>query len=224
MNIINLKNISKNYGKGDGLTKALKNINLEIEKGDMVAILGKSGSGKSTLLNILACMDVQTTGEFFLENSKVNFCNYKETAKIRNKKIGLVFQSFNLIPDITVEENIMLPINYSKYKKKFYKNTLNTLLRELNIEKLKNKIADNLSGGEKQRVAIARALINNPDIILADEPTGALDETHSKMVIDILKRINDQGHTVIIVTHDNQIANECKRTIVLEDGLIKHKT
>lgn len=224
MNIINLKDISKDYGKGDGLTKALKNINLKIEKGDMVAILGKSGSGKSTLLNILACMDIPTTGEFFLENSKVNFHNYKETAKIRNKKIGLVFQSFNLISDITVEENIMLPINYSKDKKKFQKNILNTLLLELNIEKLKNKVADNLSGGEKQRVAIARALINNPDIILADEPTGALDETHSKMVINILKRINDQGHTVIIVTHDNQIANECKRTIVLEDGLVKYET
>ncbi|EPZ1654443.1 MAG: ABC transporter ATP-binding protein [Dermabacter sp.] len=220
MSIIKLREICKEYGKGDGITKALKNINIEIEPGEMIAILGKSGSGKSTLLNILSCIDIPNSGEYYLEGNKVNFNNNKETAQIRNSKIGLVFQNFNLIADLTVKENVLLPISYSKNKKNFSKEVLIDLLENLEIDNLYNKRIDNLSGGEKQRVAIVRALINNPKIILADEPTGALDSENSKKVISMFKRINEKGYTVIIVTHDKEIAKECKRNIIIENGMI----
>lgn len=220
MSIIKLRNICKEYGEGNGITKALKNINIEIEYGEMIAILGKSGSGKSTLLNILSCIDAPNSGEYYLEDNKVNFKNNKETAEIRNSKIGLIFQNFNLISDLTVKENILLPVTYSKNKKNFSKEALINLLKNLEIDNLYNKRIDNLSGGEKQRVAIVRALINKPSIILADEPTGALDSENSKKVMNMFKQINERGYTVIIVTHDKEIAKSCKRNVIIENGMI----
>lgn len=220
MDLINLKNISKTYGKNDARVEALKEINLTVASGEMLCIMGASGSGKSTLLNIIGCLDKTSSGEYFLKQENINKYSTKGLAKIRNKTFGFVVQYFGLLDDYTVYENIQIPLEYSKTPRKKRKILIENMLDKLKIKDKSNKTPTELSGGQNQRVAIARALINNPDIILADEPTGALDRKTSEEVMDIFKKLNEDGKTIIIVTHDEKIASKCRRIVTLDDGKI----
>ncbi|MGL5650040.1 MAG: ABC transporter ATP-binding protein [Clostridium sp.] len=221
MEIIKLVNINKIYGKGtDAETVALKEVNLTIEEGDFIAIIGPSGSGKSTLLNLLGCIDNPSSGSYFLKGKDVSSLKGKELAKIRNEEFGFIFQNFNLLYDYNLIDNVALPLEYSK--KKVSKITAATdMLKSLGLLAHKLKTPKELSGGQKQRVAIGRALINEPQIILADEPTGALDQKTGVEVLEMLKNINEDGKTVIIITHDINIAKQCKKMIKIEDGLLE---
>ncbi|GBU11161.1 ABC transporter ATP-binding protein [Erysipelotrichaceae bacterium] len=198
----------------------LKNINLKIVKGEMVAITGPSGSGKTTVLNILGALDALTSGEFFYDGQNIAIYKEKKRALLRNSSFGFIVQNFALLHDYTVFENVEMPLRFARKKKKAREKNVEAILRELEIIGHKNKMPYELSGGQQQRVAIARALINNPDVILADEPTGALDIATGQKVIALLLEANKNGKTVIIVTHDENIARRCKRRIYLEDGKI----
>lgn len=222
MSVYKLESISKTYDPGKpNACRALNDINLEIDEGDLVSIIGESGSGKSTLLHILGCLDKPTSGNLYIDGDKIRFKNTKSIAAIRNSKIGFVLQDFGLILRESVLENVSVPLLFdggspSKIKKR----ALDTL-DLLGIKNLANKKANRLSGGQKQRAAIARALVNDPDIILADEPTGSLDSKTSSEIMKILIDLNNKGKTVIIVTHDKNIALQCKRIIEISDGRIK---
>ncbi len=219
MSVLNLKNIGKIYNKGKpNACEALKNVDLEIERGDLMAIIGESGSGKSTLLHILGCLDSPTSGELYFGENKVNFKNAKKLANYRGSKIGFVLQDFGLILGETALENVCVPLLFSKTPFSKMKKQARDSLNLLGIGKLAGKRVDQLSGGQKQRVAIARALVNDPDMILADEPTGALDSKTSSEIVSILLDLNSQGKTVIIVTHDPKIAALCRRVVTIEDG------
>ncbi|MCI6504861.1 MAG: ABC transporter ATP-binding protein [Ruminococcus sp.] len=223
MKILELKNITKIYGKGDSETKALDGVDLTIEKGDFCAIMGPSGSGKSTLLNILGCMDTPTSGEYILKGQDVSKMKNKQLSKLRNQVISFVFQYFALMDEYTVLDNIMLPLNCQKYPYKEKKDRVNYYMKRLGIEKYAKKKPTQLSGGQQQRVAIARALVSNADIILADEPTGALDSTTGEELMELLQEINDSGKTLILVTHNEKVAEKCNYVIYIEDGKIVDK-
>lgn len=223
MSFIKLENIKKVYGKEDARVEALRNINLCIEKGEMVAIMGPSGSGKSTLLNILGFLDKPSEGKYFFEDKSTESLKDKELAKYRNSKIGFVVQNFALIEDYTVYQNISVPLEYAGLKKKERKERINRLLSRLNLIEKSKKIPSELSGGQNQRVAIARALVNDPEVILADEPTGALDRNTGKEVIDIFRELNKEGKTIIIITHDEKVGEMCNRIIYIEDGINKER-
>lgn len=227
MSQIVLQDITKKYITYGNVTVALDNVLLEIEQGEMVAVMGPSGSGKTTMLNILGCLDNPTCGEYDLKGSKVGKLNPDDLARIRNQNIGFVFQQFALIDNYTVEENLELPLIYrnkhnrkNKLSKKEISNKIYEVLKSLGIEGHRSKYPSQLSGGQQQRVAIARALLNEPDIIIADEPTGALDQKTGIEVMNLLIDINKKGKTVIIVTHDEKVANYCKRRIDILDGKI----
>jgi len=221
MSIIDLRNINKIYNEKKAGTIALKNINLKIERGDFVAIMGSSGSGKSTLLNIIGCMDIPTEGEYYLDDRLVTKLSNKELSRIRNLKLSFIFQNFALMKNYNVYDNVELPLIYRNISNKEKKNKVITYLRKLGIEdKIKSKPME-LSGGQQQRVAIARALVSNADIILADEPTGALDSKSGKDLMELITDINKQGKTIVIVTHDEKIASYCNKRIIIEDGNIK---
>lgn len=227
MSQIVLQDITKKYVTYGNVTVALDNVLLEIEQGEMVAVMGPSGSGKTTMLNILGCLDNPTCGEYDLKGSKVGKLNPDDLARIRNQNIGFVFQQFALIDNYTVEENLELPLIYrnkhnrkNKLSKKEISNKIYEVLKSLGIEGHRSKYPSQLSGGQQQRVAIARALLNEPDIIIADEPTGALDQKTGIEVMNLLIDINKKGKTVIIVTHDEKVANYCKRRIDILDGKI----
>jgi putative ABC transport system ATP-binding protein len=221
MELIKMKSIERFYGTGENKVNALRGLDLSINNGELVAIVGPSGSGKTTLLNILGCLDSPNKGEYFINNIDVSNLNQKELANIRNSRFGFVVQNFALLDDYTVYENIKIPLDYSNIKIKDKKEKIINVLKKLNIEDKINRYPTELSGGQCQRVAIARALVNNPDIILADEPTGALDREMGQQVIDIFKEINNDNKTIIIVTHDSNIASQCDRIITIEDGRIK---
>lgn len=220
MEVLRLNNISKIYGKKELEFYALKDISLTINEGDFIAIMGTSGSGKSTLLNIIGCLDKATKGEIFINGEKIV---EKKLELIRNKTFGFVFQNFSLIDDYTVEENIVIPLEYSILKKKEKRELVMNKLKMFGLEDKLKCIPSELSGGECQRVAIARALINNPEIILADEPTGSLDSKNSQNLIEIFKKLNKDGKTIVLVTHDKKIAEQCKKIIYIEDGIIVSK-
>ncbi|MGL4774744.1 MAG: ABC transporter ATP-binding protein [Clostridium sp.] len=220
MGIINLKNISKKFGGKDTEVTALRGVDLEINEGEIVAIVGASGSGKSTLLNIIGTLDKQTIGEYFLDNEELRELNKYDLAKLRNKKFGFVVQHFALINDYTVYENVEIPLEYGKVKGGERRKRIETVLDKLDIKDKINKKPSQLSGGQCQRVAIARAIVNDPQIILADEPTGALDKKNGEQVMRIFKELNQEGKTIIIVTHDVSIAEQCNRIIRIEDGMI----
>lgn len=219
MKILEVKNLCKTYGKGDTRVKALDNVSFSVEKGEFIAIVGPSGSGKSTLLHILGGVDVPTSGNVIIDKTDISQLNETALAIFRRRQIGLVYQFYNLIPILTVEENLTLPLLLDG--KKPDAKTVGNLVNQLGLEQRLNHLPNQLSGGQQQRVSIGRALINNPALLLADEPTGNLDSENSREIISLLRRFNKQSNqTVIIITHDERIALSADRVIAIEDGKI----
>ncbi len=218
--IIHLEDINKSYYLGKQELQVLKGINIDIYKNEYVALMGPSGSGKSTLMNILGCLDSPTSGKYILNGKDVSGMPDNDLAEVRNKEIGFVFQQFNLLPRLTAIENVALPLIYSGIEKKERLERAMEVLTKVRLDDRSHHKPNELSGGQCQRVAIARALINNPSIILADEPTGNLDSKTSYEIMDILTKIHNDGNTVILVTHEEDIANYAKRVVRLKDGII----
>ena len=219
--MIKLNNITKIYNpKKSNEFEALHDVSCEIDDGELVAVIGKSGAGKSTLLHILACIDNYQEGEYSIDGTLVKNLSERQYAKIRNEKIGMVMQDFALVEDFTALENVMIPLNFSKKRIKNKKKKALNALKSVGIAELAKKPCNKLSGGQKQRVAIARAIVNEPSMILADEPTGALDSKTSAEIMELFLSLNDQGRTVIIVTHYQKIAEQCDRIIEISDGKI----
>ena len=219
--MVKLVNIKKvyNIGKSNEF-EALKGVSCEIKDGELVAVIGKSGAGKSTMLHILACIDSYQDGEYTIDGETVKKLSEKEYARIRNEKIGMVMQDFALVEDFTALENVMIPLSFSKKKIPNKKEKALAALKAVGVEDLAKKPCNKLSGGQKQRVAIARAIVNEPSMILADEPTGALDSKTGAEIMELFKQLHQQGRTVIIVTHDPKIAEQCEKVIEISDGEI----
>lgn len=219
MKILEVKNLSKIYGKGDTLVKALDNVSFSVEQGEFVAIIGPSGSGKSTLLHILGGVDTATSGKVIINDTDISKLDETALAIFRRRQIGLVYQFYNLIPILTVEENLTLPLLLDGRKPD--KNLIGSLVDKLGLAHRLNHLPNQLSGGQQQRVSIGRALVNNPALMLADEPTGNLDSENSKEIISLLRKFNKENNqTVIIITHDEKIAMSADRVISIEDGKI----
>lgn len=219
MSLIEVKNLDKTYYSGEIETPAVKGVSFNINKGEFVAIMGPSGSGKSTLMHILGLLDKATSGEYFFDDQNAKYLNDNELAFLRNEKMGFVFQAFNLLPRTTVLDNVKLPLTYSK-KEFDHNEKAKKALADVELSNRLDYYTNEISGGEKQRVAIARALVNDPSIIFADEPTGNLDSKTGKQIINILQKLNETGNTIILVTHDKEIAKHANRIIHLKDGLI----
>ena len=219
-NMIRLEHIIKEFKNGEHITRALDDININIEKGEFVAIMGPSGSGKSTAMNILGLLDVSTKGKYFLNGENVAGLTEKEYAKIRNKEIGFIFQSYNLLSRLSVYRNVELPLIYSGLSKSMRKQRVLESLERVGLADKANNKPNQLSGGQMQRVAIARALAIHPSFLLADEPTGALDQKTGKMVMDLFTKLHSEGVTIILVTHDAHVATFADRTIEILDGRI----
>lgn len=225
MSMIELKNLEKIFPQGNYDIHVLKKVSLKIEKGDMVAIIGPSGSGKSTLLNILGFMDNPSMGKYYLNDVDTSTYNDRQYSKLRGNIVSFIFQDYNLLDDYNVYENVELPLLYKRIRNREKKELINSTLEKLGIENRVNLKTAKLSGGERQRVAIARALVTGCEVLLADEPTGALDQTRGQEILGILKDLNEkEGKTLIIVTHDLEIAKQCKRIIKIVDGTISEKT
>lgn len=219
--MITLRNIEKIYGTGTNTFKALEGIDLEIKKGEFVAIVGASGSGKSTLLNIIGCMDSPTKGEYFFDNENIMKMKYKQLAAFRNKKIGFVFQAFNLADDCTAAENVEMPLGYSGMSKLRRNKRVKEILADVGLSDKAKNFPRQLSGGQQQRVAIARALVNDPELILADEPTGNLDTRNSAQIMELFRKIHcDSNRTIIMITHNPELAEQADRVIRIADGKI----
>lgn len=219
MKILEVTNLCKTYGKGDTMVKALDNVSFSVEKGEFVAIIGPSGSGKSTLLHILGGVDVPTSGSVVINQTDISNLDETALAFFRRRQIGLIYQFYNLIPILTVQENLTLPLLLDGRKPD--KKQIDTLVKRLGLENRLDHLPNQLSGGQQQRVSIGRALVNNPALMLADEPTGNLDSENSKEIISLLRQFNKEfNQTVIIITHDEKIANSADRVITIEDGKI----
>lgn len=219
MKILEVTNLCKTYGKGDKMVKALDNVSFSVEKGEFVAIIGPSGSGKSTLLHILGGVDVPTSGSVVINQTDISNLDETALAIFRRRQIGLIYQFYNLIPILTVQENLTLPLLLDGRKPD--KKQIDTLVKRLGLENRLDHLPNQLSGGQQQRVSIGRALVNNPALMLADEPTGNLDSENSKEIISLLRQFNKEfNQTVIIITHDEKIANSADRVITIEDGKI----
>lgn len=218
--IISLQNIVKDYPTGDSFYRALKGINLEIKEGEFVSIMGPSGSGKSTLMHILGALDTPTEGKYLFKGKDISSYSEDQLAEIRNKEIGFVFQSFNLLPRTSVLANVERPMMYAGISAgERYKRAMNAL-ELVNISEKSNNLSNQISGGQIQRVAIARALVMDPSIIFADEPTGNLDSITANEIMSFLQELNRKGHTIVLITHEHDIAEFAKRQIFLKDGLI----
>ena len=218
--IITVDNVNKTYKNGSLELQVLKNISFKVDKGEFLAIMGSSGSGKSTMMNILGCLDNQYEGKYILDGIDISKSTENELSEIRNKKIGFIFQSFNLLPRLTALENVELPLIYSSVPKEERHKRANELLEMVGLKERTHHRPNELSGGQRQRVAIARALVNNPSIILADEPTGNLDSKSEAEIIEILQILNKMGKTIVIVTHEPNIGEIAQRKIVFKDGEI----
>ena len=216
--IVDMRGIIKEYVMGEEVSQVLKGIDLNVNEGDFLAVLGPSGSGKSTLMNIIGCLDVPTEGEYYLSGKRIADQDERELARIRTKEIGFVFQSFYLLPRQSALKNVELPMIYSGVNKKERKIRAKEILEKVGLGERLEYLPRQLSGGQQQRVAIARALSNNPTILLADEPTGALDQKTGRQVIDIFHQLNDEGRTIILITHDESIARQAKRFVRILDG------
>lgn len=219
--IIETRDISKVYKMGDNIVNALQGVSITINKGEYVAFMGPSGSGKSTLMNIVGCLDTPTSGSYELNNHMVSDMTENELATVRNKEIGFVFQTFNLLPRATALENVALPLIYAGYGKEDRKEMAMAALESVNLVDRWHHKPNELSGGQRQRVAIARALVNNPSIILADEPTGNLDSKTSHGIMALFQELHDKGNTIIMVTHEDDIAHYSHRIVRLRDGLVE---
>jgi len=221
--MIRVENVTKTYQSGNVEYQALKGLSFEIEKGEYVAIMGPSGSGKSTLMHILGALDIPTTGKYFLDNKDVSTMTQDELSRIRRSKIGYVFQSFNLLPRSTVLRNVMLPLVYNNLPRADRRKRAEKALQAAGLvdEELYQHLSNQLSGGQMQRVAIARALVNDPLLVLADEPTGNLDTKTGEFVLDTFQKLNDDGHTIILITHELDVAQHAKRILILRDGDIQ---
>ncbi|WP_456299550.1 ABC transporter ATP-binding protein [Peptoclostridium litorale] len=220
MAMINIKGLEKVYDTGKIKVNALKGVDIHIKEGEFVAIMGPSGSGKSTLMNILGCLDKPTAGEYTLDGTGVSTLSESDLAHLRNRKIGFVFQSFNLIPRTSSVKNVELPMIYAGFKKAHMKSRAQELLQKVGLGDRMDHLPNELSGGQRQRVAIARSLANDPAIILADEPTGNLDTKSGDEIMELFKELNGEGKTIILVTHEDEIADHCKRVIRFRDGQI----
>lgn len=223
-NLIELHNVCKGYQMGNESLQVLKNVDLTIEKGDFLAILGPSGSGKSTLMNIIGCMDRLDSGEYLLEDRPLQNCTDSQLTKIRNKQIGFVFQKYQLVPKYSVLQNIMMPL---LIRGMTHNQAKNQCMETIELLGLSDRIAhkpSELSGGQQQRVAIARALVGKPALLLADEPTGALDSATGQEVLALFRQLNEMGNTIVMITHDLNVASHAKRVVRIVDGILEHQT
>ena len=219
--ILELKDICKDYLQGKMVIPVLKHIDFQMEQGEYVAIMGPSGSGKTTLMNIVGCLDQATSGQFFLDGQDISKCTENEMSDLRLKKIGFVFQNFQLLSRQTALENVELPLTYAGVAKKERRERALQALTRVGLEDRVNFQPNQLSGGQKQRVAIARALVNRPKILLADEPTGALDSTSGEQVMELFQSLNDEGVSVLMITQDSEIAAKAQRKVIIRDGIMK---
>lgn len=216
--VLELKEIYKDYMQGKESVPVLKNISLSVEEGDYLAVMGPSGSGKSTLMNIIGCLDRQTSGKFIFDDTDISTCKDLELSEIRNKKIGFVFQNFNLLPRQSALENVELPLLYAGVNKKERRERAKEALVRVGLEDRVSFRPTQLSGGQKQRVAIARAMVNNPRLLLADEPTGALDTKSGEQVMELFKELNGEGVTIVMITHEKEIADHADKIMFIRDG------
>ena len=219
--LVEIKDVCKVYNPGENEVRALDHVSLTIDEQEFVAIIGHSGSGKSTLMNMLGCLDVPTSGEYWLHGQDVSALSDDELSDIRNREIGFIFQGFNLIPNLTALENVELPLIYRGVSKSVREELSVEALKKVGLEHRMDHKPSEMSGGQQQRVAIARAIAQAPPVILADEPTGNLDSNSTKEIMDILKGLHKEGRTVILITHDNEIAAQAKRVIMIRDGKIE---
>ncbi len=219
--LVEIKDVCKIYNPGENEVRALDHVSLTIDEQEFVAIIGHSGSGKSTLMNMLGCLDVPTSGEYWLHGQDVSALSDDELSDIRNREIGFIFQGFNLIPNLTALENVELPLIYRGVSKSVREELSVEALKKVGLEHRMDHKPSEMSGGQQQRVAIARAIAQAPPVILADEPTGNLDSNSTKEIMDILKGLHKEGRTVILITHDNEIAAQAKRVIKIRDGKIE---
>jgi len=221
--MIRLKHIYKSYPMGDDEVPVLHDVNLHIKKNEFVSVLGPSGSGKSTLMNIIGCLDVPNSGEYILDGESVDDCTEDELSEIRSKKIGFIFQQFNLLPDLDAYENVEMPLLYHRITASERHERVMATLEQVGLTDRMYHKPSQLSGGQQQRVAIARVLAAKPSIILADEPTGNLDSVSGKEIMDIIKSLWEQGHTIVVITHDLNVAKQAQRTLYVRDGVLSEK-
>ena len=221
MSVINTTNISKTYDLGPTYVEALKDISFEVKRGEFISIMGPSGSGKSTLMNIIGCLDSPTKGMYLLNEKDVSKLKEEELAKIRNEEIGFIFKKFHLLPRSNALENVALPLKYASLNKKEREEKASEALNLVKLSDRSTHKPNELSGGQQQRVAIARALVNQPSIVFADEPTGNLDSKTGKEIMDIFLRLNQEGQTIVVITHEKEIANQTNRIITIKDGEVE---
>ena len=218
MTILKLTDICKDYQQGKEPVRVLKNINLTVERGEYLAIMGPSGSGKTTLMNIIGCLDTADSGTYLLDGIPIQDYSERALARVRNRKIGFVFQSFNLIPKLTAEENVELPLIYQGVPRGERRERVEAALARMELQRRAKHLPTELSGVQQQRVAIARAIVTNPSLILADEPTGNLDSHTSEEIMEVFRELHSQGNTIVLITHDNDVARQAERIVHIRDG------